>query len=204
MGMVVSPAESPQNVRVAARSRMGGAGRRPESPAPEDWLPTQLQEAHPGATSGVSAVDAAEAVPADPSAAAELGAEVQRLRREVRDADKLAEVQRIRAERAEQEAAGLRERAETMKRAAAQAAAAANPEEAVAHPEEAEENPAGGLDLNSASFEQLRALGLSVTQAARLIGQREQHGGFASVDEVDAIVGVPKDVKQILKDRGRV
>lgn len=60
------------------------------------------------------------------------------------------------------------------------------------------------LNLNAASFEQLRELGLSVTQAARLIGQREQHGGFETVDDVDGIVGIPKDAKKALKDHGSV
>jgi DNA uptake protein ComE-like DNA-binding protein len=197
MSIVVSRAKSPQNVRVAARSRIFSARPQGESPAPEDWLPSSLEGASSGGSTGVEVVREAEAVPADPAAAAELGAEVQRLRRELRDAEKLTKSERSRAERAEQEVAKLRERAESMKRAAAQAAAVANPEGA-------REDSAGRVDLNSASFEQLRAIGLSVTQAARLIGQREQHGGFASADDVDGIVGIPRDVKQTLKDHGSV
>ena len=181
-------------MRVAARSRIFSARPQGQSSAPEDWLPSDLRQAPSGASTG-EVVHAAESVPADPAAAAELGAEVQRLRRELREAEKLVKSERSRAERAEQQAAGLRERAESMKRAAAQAAAIANPE--AAH-----EDSAGRVDLNSASFEQLRAIGVSVTQAARLIGQREQHGGFASVDDVDGIVGIPKNVKQTLKDHG--
>jgi DNA uptake protein ComE-like DNA-binding protein len=196
MSILVSRAKSPQNVRVAARSRIFSARPRRQSPAPEDWLPSNLQQATSGASSGAEVTEEAESVPADPAAAAELGAEVQRLRRELRDAERLAKSEGTRAERAEQEVAVLRERTESMKRAAAQAAAVANPE--AAH-----EDSAGRVDLNSASFEQLRAIGLSVTQAARLIGQREQHGGFASVDDVDGIVGIPRDVKQTLKDHGR-
>jgi competence protein ComEA len=197
MSIVVTREKSPQNVRVAARSRIFSARPRGESPAPEDWLPSDLRQAPPGASAGAQVVQESESIPADPAAAAELGAEVQRLRRELAAAEKLAKSERTRAERAEQEAADLRERAESMKRAAAQAAAVANPEDARG-------GSAGPVDLNSASFEQLRAIGLSVTQAARLIGQREQHGGFASVDDVDGIVGIPKDVKQTLKDHGSV
>lgn len=197
MSIVVSRAKSPQNVRVAARSRIFSARPQRQSPAPEDWLPSDLRQAPSGATTGVEVVREAEAVPAEPAAAAELGAEDQRLRRELRETEKLAKSERSRAERAEREVTGLRERAESMKRAAAQAAAVANPETA-------QEDSAGRVDLNSASFEQLRAIGLSVTQAARLIGQREQHGGFASVDDVDGIVGIPRDVKQTLKDHGTV
>jgi competence protein ComEA len=181
---------------VAARSRIFSERPQGQSPAPEDWLPPDLRQAPSGSSTG-EVVHAAESVPADPAAAAELGAEVQRLRRELGEAEKRAQAERSRAERAEREVAGLRQRAEKMKRAAAQAAAVANPDQG-------QEDAAGRVDLNSASFEQLRAIGLSVTQAARLIGQREQHGGFASVDDVDGIVGIPRDVKQTLKDHGTV
>jgi DNA uptake protein ComE-like DNA-binding protein len=184
-------------VRVAARSRIFSARPGGEAPAPEDWLPSDLRQPPSGAPTDVEVAQEAESVPADPAAAAELGAEVQRLRRDIREAEKLAKSEGSRAERAERKVAALRERVESMKRAAAQAAA-------VATPEEAREDAAGRVDLNSASFEQLRAIGLSVTQAARLIGQREQHGGFASVDDVDGIVGIPRDVKQSLKDHGAV
>ena len=176
MRSVVSRSEGPQNVRVAARSRVFSARERKPSSAPEDWVPSGLQAGSPEASAAVRIVEEAEAVPADPPAAAELGAEVQRLRRELDEAQK---------------------RIETMKRAAAQAAAVANPGDGG-------ETPNGTLDLNSATFEELRAVGLSVTQAARLIGQREQHGGFESVHDVDGIVGIPRDVKQTLKDTGSV
>jgi DNA uptake protein ComE-like DNA-binding protein len=194
---MVSRAKSPQNVRVAARSRILGSRTEGDSPVSAEWLPSELQVGQPGVSATVSASREAEAVPADPPAAAELGAEVQRLRRDLRAAEKRTEAERNRAEQAEREVASLRERAEAMKRAAAQAAALANPEEG-------REDADGRLDLNSASFEQLRAIGLSVTQAARLIGQREQHGGFASVDDVDGIVGIPKDVKRTLREQGSV
>jgi molecular chaperone GrpE (heat shock protein) len=111
----MSRAESPQNVRVAARSRIFSARAQKPASAPEDWVPATLQ------ASADFRVEEAEAVPADPAAAAELGAEVQRLRRDLRRANE-------RADRAESEAAELRERAEAMKRAAAEAAAAAHPD----------------------------------------------------------------------------
>jgi molecular chaperone GrpE (heat shock protein) len=111
----MSRAESPQNVRVAARSRIFSARAQKPSSTPEDWLPSALQ------ASADIRVEEAEAVPADPAAAAELGSEVQRLRRQLGEANE-------RAERAETEAAALRERAEAMKRAAAQAAAASHPD----------------------------------------------------------------------------
>jgi DNA uptake protein ComE-like DNA-binding protein len=49
-------------------------------------------------------------------------------------------------------------------------------------------------DHNSASFEDLRGLGLSVNQAARVIAQRDQRGGFASVENLDTLNGVPREV----------
>jgi DNA uptake protein ComE-like DNA-binding protein len=171
----MSRSKGPQNVRVAARSRVLSARDRKPSSAPEDWVPSGLQAGSPEALAAVRVVEEAEAVPADPPAAAELGAEVQRLRRDLDQA---------------------RKRIETMKCAAARAAADANPGE--------HDDSDGTLNLNSATFEELRSVGLSVTQAARLIGQREQHGGFESADDVDGIVGIPRDVKQTLKDQGSV
>jgi molecular chaperone GrpE (heat shock protein) len=110
MTLLMSRARSPQNVRVAARSRIFSSRSEVSSPAPQDWLPE-----------GLRVEGETEAIPADPAAAAELGAEVQRLRGELSAANE-------RADRAESEAAELRERAEAMKRAAAEAAAAAHPE----------------------------------------------------------------------------
>src|SRR4051794_26890404 len=195
MSSVMPRSTSPQNVRVAARSRIFSA-RSPGQPSrPEDWVPPGFHVDQPGAAPPV--VEEAEAVPADPAAAAELGAEVQRLRRSLGEAEKRAETERTRAEEAEREATEVRERREAMKGAAARATAIANPGEGTA-------DDGATLVLNTASFEALRAVGLSVTQAARVIGQREQHGGFESVDDVDAIVGIPRTVKQTLKQHGSV
>lgn len=58
----------------------------------------------------------------------------------------------------------------------------------------------GGPDVNEVSFEQLRELGLSVTQSARVIAYRETRGGFDSLEELDEIPGLPKDTRGILKD----
>ena len=57
------------------------------------------------------------------------------------------------------------------------------------------------LDLNTASFEQLRGLGLSVTQSARLIAYRDVNDGFDSLDELDKIPGLPKETRGRLKTR---
>jgi DNA uptake protein ComE-like DNA-binding protein len=57
------------------------------------------------------------------------------------------------------------------------------------------------LNLNDASFEELRKLGLSVTQSARLIAYRDVRGGYESLDELDEVPGLPKDVRRGLKAR---
>jgi DNA uptake protein ComE-like DNA-binding protein len=59
----------------------------------------------------------------------------------------------------------------------------------------------GKLDLNRASFEELRNLGLSVTQSARLIAYRDVRSGFESLDELDDIPGLPKDTRAGLRAR---
>jgi len=66
--------------------------------------------------------------------------------------------------------------------------------------------PVGGeqVNLNSVTFEQLRAQDLSVTQATRLLALRERMGGFGSVDDLDAVDGFPADVLAALKSRATV
>jgi DNA uptake protein ComE-like DNA-binding protein len=62
----------------------------------------------------------------------------------------------------------------------------------------------GQLDLNIASFEELRDLGLSVTQCARVIAYRDTRGGFDSLEELDEIPGLPKDTRGVLRNRLRL
>ena len=59
----------------------------------------------------------------------------------------------------------------------------------------------GKLDLNEASFEELRELGLSVTQSARLIAYRDVRGGYESLDEIDDVPGLSEKTRDELKDR---
>jgi DNA uptake protein ComE-like DNA-binding protein len=63
---------------------------------------------------------------------------------------------------------------------------------------------AGRLELNSASVEGLRGLGLSITQAARLVANREARGGFASLEELDAVPGLPAEQRAELRERAYV
>jgi competence protein ComEA len=62
----------------------------------------------------------------------------------------------------------------------------------------------GTIHLNAATFEQLRAEGLSVTQATRLLAHRERVGRFNTVDDLDQIPGLPQDFLQDLKSRSTV
>ncbi len=71
--------------------------------------------------------------------------------------------------------------------------AAAEPEQAVPDGET--------FNLNSATFEQLREAGFSVTQATRVITYRERQGGFDSLDDLDAVPGMPRPFLRNVKRR---
>jgi len=60
------------------------------------------------------------------------------------------------------------------------------------------------INLNTVSFEQLRAEGLSVTQATRLLAHRERIGSFRTVEELDQVPGFPQDFLQVLKSRSTI
>jgi DNA uptake protein ComE-like DNA-binding protein len=50
----------------------------------------------------------------------------------------------------------------------------------------------GRLDVNRVTFEQLRELGLSVTQSARVIAYRDIRRGFSKVDDLEGVPGLSK------------
>jgi DNA uptake protein ComE-like DNA-binding protein len=60
----------------------------------------------------------------------------------------------------------------------------------------------GLVSLNAGSFEDYRALGMSVTQAKRVVAYRDELGGYSSVQELDQVPGFPRafltDLKQKL------
>jgi len=60
------------------------------------------------------------------------------------------------------------------------------------------------IDLNRASFDQLRELGFSVTQATRLLTHRERQGGFDSFDDLAAVPGMPEDLLDEVRPKLRV
>ena len=61
----------------------------------------------------------------------------------------------------------------------------------------------GPLSINAATYEDLRALGLTVTQAGRVLARRERTGPFSSVDELDLIPGFGSEFLEELKPRLR-
>jgi competence ComEA-like helix-hairpin-helix protein len=63
--------------------------------------------------------------------------------------------------------------------------------------------PGDRLDLNSASLEELRDVGMSVTQANRVLAYRERLGGYESVDDLDAVPGLPRPFLSGLKAKLR-
>jgi len=60
------------------------------------------------------------------------------------------------------------------------------------------------LDINSARFEDLRSMGLTVAQSARLIAIRDVRNGFESLKELDDLDDLPQDLVSTLKQHLRV
>jgi DNA uptake protein ComE-like DNA-binding protein len=61
--------------------------------------------------------------------------------------------------------------------------------------------PEAGVSLNGADLEQLHELGMSPTQARRVLNYREQRDGFESVDELDDLPGFPPELLAEIKRR---
>jgi competence ComEA-like helix-hairpin-helix protein len=57
------------------------------------------------------------------------------------------------------------------------------------------------VDVNKATVEEFRELGMSITQATRVIAYRERHDGFDSVDELDGVPGVSEKLVTELRDQ---
>ncbi len=57
------------------------------------------------------------------------------------------------------------------------------------------------LNINKVSFEQLREIGLSVTEAARLLASRDARGAFKSLDELNDLQGFAKELVATLRRR---
>jgi DNA uptake protein ComE-like DNA-binding protein len=103
-----------------------------------------------------------------------------------------------RLERLSAESAAARRALEELEKRPLAAAAATPP--AAGGPEPAQALPA----QPRASFEQLRAFGLSVNQTARLLAQREQRGGFSDLSQLDDLYGFPRDLIDRLQQSARL
>ena len=57
------------------------------------------------------------------------------------------------------------------------------------------------VSLSSADFEQLRELGMSTTQANRVIRYRDKHGDFSEVGELRQVGGFPRALLERIKPR---
>lgn len=79
--------------------------------------------------------------------------------------------------------------------------AAPLPERPPAPEPDSEQGAGTKLDVNRVSFEQLRELGLTVTQAARLLASRDARGRFRSLDELNELWGFSRDLIENLMRR---
>jgi DNA uptake protein ComE-like DNA-binding protein len=116
-----------------------------------------------------------------------------------------AEVPEAKGDTVEQEPAEAAEPKLGFLRRRAEAESAEAPEQGPAEAKPAREKAklrrrTGPLDVNKASFEQFRELGMSVTEATRVIAYRERLDGFKSVDDLDSVPGLSKKLIQI-RDR---
>ena len=62
----------------------------------------------------------------------------------------------------------------------------------------------GRLNLNQASFAELRSLDLSITQSHRLLAYRKRIGGYESLEQLNDIPGFPSAVRERLKRRATI
>jgi DNA uptake protein ComE-like DNA-binding protein len=59
--------------------------------------------------------------------------------------------------------------------------------------------PEGRININEVTYEQLRAMELTITQSRRVLAYRKRMKRFGSLDELDAIPGFPRIVLERLK-----
>jgi DNA uptake protein ComE-like DNA-binding protein len=121
---------------------------------------------------------------------------------ELADALNERDALRKRVEGLESELADAKKRVAS-ERTGSQTVAKANPKtEAPARPAAIRKKTKNGmLGLNSATFEELRDLGLSVTLSARLIAYRDVRGGYESLDELNGIPGFSKETLGAIREQ---
>ena len=79
------------------------------------------------------------------------------------------------------------------------------PEQAAEMPEQPGPEPQADAgdrtNLNQATFEQLRDVGFSVTQATRVITYRARQNGFSSLDDLADVPGMPGPLLREIKSK---
>jgi competence ComEA-like helix-hairpin-helix protein len=78
------------------------------------------------------------------------------------------------------------------------------PKKAAKRKEPQPEKPSGPVDLNEATFEQLRGLGFTAAQANRVIAYRDRLGGYESLEDIATVPGIQRELVTRLKDALRV
>ena len=82
------------------------------------------------------------------------------------------------------------------------APAAPSPEAASSFPAAPPPSAAiGAVNINTASFEELRGAEFSVTQATRVLAYRERFGGYSSVDDLARVPGFSPETIAAIRDR---
>ena len=79
--------------------------------------------------------------------------------------------------------------------------AAQTPADEVASDDAAPSDAGGMVSLSSAGVDELQSLGMSVTQAKRVIRHREERGGFHGIEELDDVPGFPPTFLDQIKGR---
>lgn len=63
-------------------------------------------------------------------------------------------------------------------------------------------NTDGKLNINTASFEELKTLnGIGDTRAESILKYREEHGGFQTIEDLMNVEGIKEGVFEKIKDR---
>jgi DNA uptake protein ComE-like DNA-binding protein len=122
----------------------------------------------------------------------------QNSRAELETAERKIEEQRLEIERLRDQVARL-ERELQERKTASSAPPAMSPRTALRTSDSSEP-----VDLNEAFFEDLRAIGLSVADSARVIAYRDLRAGFGSMDELPDLPGLSPDAVDRLMDGTRI
>jgi DNA uptake protein ComE-like DNA-binding protein len=201
---LVEPATDLNGAREAAPS--APAAKEERTPPPEDSFElTEPSEPKAKRSSGRKAAKAPaktdQAVKLLQTENRELAKRIRELEKELRTQEKAANAEFAKAlkereaaltERFEEREEKLRERIDDAESALAEAQTQSSKSRRRKSSKEA-------LDLNGATFEDLRDLGLSVTQSARVIAYRDTRGGYESLDELDEVPGLPKGIRKGLR-----